>query len=75
METEDGRLTFMLQRAGEASWPPWSIVCDILGRLGSRGLLFRCLALVSGVSLLICRSRCSYVERGRRRNPGSWITV
>jgi hypothetical protein len=35
---EDGNLecglTFMLQRAGEASWPPWSIVCDILTVVG-----------------------------------------
>ena len=48
--TMETRLTFMLQRAGEASWPPWSIPpwsippwsippwsieCDILGGLGS----------------------------------------
>jgi hypothetical protein len=30
----------MLQRAAEASWSPWPIVCDILGGLGSWGLGF-----------------------------------
>lgn len=68
-------LTFMLQRAAEASWSPWPIVCDILGGLGSWSLGFCCLALVSGVSSLVCRRGRSYTERGRRRDPGSWIIV
>lgn len=63
-------LTFMLQRAAEASWSPWLIECAIFKILGLDGW-FRGLEPGSGDSSLECRRRCSYTERGRRRNLGS----
>lgn len=46
-------LTFILQRAGEASWPPWSIVCDILAVVGSWivVLVSRCWDVVAKVTM------------------------